>query len=111
MLLGTVMPWTAMAPLLDPRHERCGAYWLPRGSHEWDHSMPVWTPAAAAVAAPDAWLPEDALLLPLRDRGSRLLGLLCVDEPLSGRRPSDEDLEVLMAVADHTGLLLGAAVT
>jgi HD-GYP domain-containing protein (c-di-GMP phosphodiesterase class II) len=32
--------------------------------------------------------------------------VLAVDEPLSGRRPTDEELTVLMAVADHAGLVV-----
>jgi GAF domain-containing protein len=107
LLLGQVTTWDSWAPLLAPRHQRCGAYWLPAGSHEWDESVAVWTPAASVDPRPDAWHPEDALLLPLRDAGSRLLGVLAVDEPLSGRRPTDEELDVLMAVADHAGLVMG----
>jgi diguanylate cyclase (GGDEF)-like protein len=106
VLLGQVTGWDSWAPLLADRHQRCGAYWLPAGSHEWDDSVAVWTPAATADPGPDAWLPEDALLLPLRAGDGRLLGVLAVDEPLSGRRPSDEELTVLMAVADHAGLLM-----
>jgi diguanylate cyclase (GGDEF)-like protein len=106
LLLGQVSPWESWEPLLAPRHQRCGAYWLPAGSHEWDESVPVWMPQSTPDPAPDAWLPQDALLLPLRDPKERLLGVLAVDEPLSGRRPTDEELGVLMAVADHAGLVL-----
>jgi hypothetical protein len=35
--------------------------------------------------------------------------VLAVDEPLSGRRPTDDGLGVLMAVADHAGLVLSLA--
>ena len=105
-LLGQVSAWDAWAPLLDACHERCGAYWLPAGSHEWDQSLTVWTPTASADPGPDSWLPEDALLLPLRDGDGKLLGVLAVDEPLSGRRPTDEELTLLMAIADHAGLVM-----
>jgi GAF domain-containing protein len=106
MLLGQVSTWESWEPLLAPRHQRCGAYWLPAGSHAWDDSVPVWMPSSTPDPAPDAWLPQDALLLPLRDPQAKLLGVLAVDEPLSGRRPTDEELGVLMAVADHAGLVL-----
>ncbi len=82
--LGQVSTWESWEPLLAPRHQRCGAYWLPAG----------------------AWLPQDALLLPLRDPMANLLGVLAVEEPLSGSRPTDEELGVLMAVADHAGRVL-----
>ena len=106
MLLGQVSTWESWEQLLAPRHQRCGAYWLPAGSHEWDDSVPVWMPSSTPDPAPDAWLPQDALLLPLRDPQAELLGVLAVDEPLSGRRPTDAELGVLMAVADHAGLVL-----
>jgi diguanylate cyclase (GGDEF)-like protein len=35
-----------------------------------------------------------------------MLGILSVGEPHTGRRPSDEELEVLVAVADHVALAL-----
>jgi putative nucleotidyltransferase with HDIG domain len=38
-----------------------------------------------------------------------VLGVVSVDQPLSGRRPDDAELTVLMAVADHAGLSLEQA--
>jgi HD-GYP domain-containing protein (c-di-GMP phosphodiesterase class II) len=49
------------------------------------------------------------LLLPLRDASGEVLGIVSVDEPLSGRRPDDAELRLLMAVADHAGLALEQA--
>jgi hypothetical protein len=46
------------------------------------------------------------LLLPLRDSRGEVLGVISVDEPLNGLRPTDADLDVLMAVADHAALAL-----
>jgi putative nucleotidyltransferase with HDIG domain len=54
----------------------------------------------------DAWDPEDALMLPLRGSDGALLGVVAVDDPLTGRRPHDDELIVLMAVADHAGLVI-----
>jgi hypothetical protein len=105
MLLGTRAPWSTWEPMLAPVHERCGAYWLPVGSHEWDDDMPSWRPSRTH-AAPDAWDPDDALLLPLRGSDGALLGVVAVDDPLTGRRPHDDELIVLMAVADHAALVI-----
>jgi putative nucleotidyltransferase with HDIG domain len=91
--------------MLAPVHERCGAYWLPAGSHEWDEDLPTWRPTARHDK-PDAWDPDDALLLPLRGSGGTLLGVVAVDDPLTGRRPHDDELTVLMAVADHAALVI-----
>jgi diguanylate cyclase (GGDEF)-like protein len=51
-----------------------------------------------------------ALLLPLRDPQAELLGVLTLDAPLRGERPTDEELGALMAVADHAGLVLSLGV-
>jgi HD-GYP domain-containing protein (c-di-GMP phosphodiesterase class II) len=46
------------------------------------------------------------LLLPLRSASGTILGIVSVDQPLLGRRPSEAEIGVLMAVADHAGLAL-----
>ncbi len=106
LLLGTRAPWSRWAPMLDARHERCGAYWLPAGSHTWDTDVPTWIPEIGVATIADAWHAQDALLLPLRGADGGLLGIVAVDEPLNGRRPDDDQLRVLMAVADHTALVV-----
>ena len=57
-----------------------------------------------ARSAPTRWDPDDALLLPLRGATGEVLGMVSVDEPLSGRRPTDDEVRVLMAVADQAAL-------
>jgi diguanylate cyclase (GGDEF)-like protein/putative nucleotidyltransferase with HDIG domain len=42
--------------------------------------------------------------VPLAGSGGAVLGFLSVDEPFSGRRPSDDDLEVLTAMAAHVAI-------
>ncbi len=92
LLLGKRAPWERWAPMLDPRHERCGAYWLPAGSHTWDGDVPTWVPEIGVATIADAWDAQDALLLPLRGADGSLLGIVAVDEPLErpppGRRPA-----------------------
>jgi len=56
-----------------------------------------------------AWQPEDALFLPLRHSSGHLLGVLSVDEPLNGRRASDEELDVLVSFAEHAALAVQSA--
>ena len=106
LLLGSVNPWHEWETLLHSEHERQGAIWLPSGSHEWEGETVLWMPSAVAAIGPDAWDPDDMLLLPLRDGAGDVLGVVSVDQPLSGRRPTDVDLGTLMAVCDHAGLAL-----
>jgi diguanylate cyclase (GGDEF)-like protein len=109
-LLGTTSPWQEWADLLaSGQHVRQGAVWLPAGAYQWDEEPIFWTPAAAAAPEADAWHPLDMLLLPLRGAAGDVLGMVSLDQPLHGRRPDDDELEVLMAVADQAGLAVEQA--
>jgi HD-GYP domain-containing protein (c-di-GMP phosphodiesterase class II) len=108
-LLGTTSPWSEWQPMVDLAHEQTGAIWLPAGTYEWEVESAVWTPPSVAPPAPDGWHPEDMLLLPLRGSSGDVLGIVSVDQPVLGRRPTEEELSVLMAVADHAGLALEQA--
>jgi HD-GYP domain-containing protein (c-di-GMP phosphodiesterase class II) len=44
------------------------------------------------------------LLLPLRGQDAEILGTVSVDQPASGRRPTDEQIAYLMSVVDHAAL-------
>jgi diguanylate cyclase (GGDEF)-like protein/putative nucleotidyltransferase with HDIG domain len=50
------------------------------------------------------WHPEDALLVPMRSATGRLLGIVSVDDPIGGSRPTDAQLEILSAVCGHAAL-------
>jgi diguanylate cyclase (GGDEF)-like protein len=109
-LLGTSSPWSEWAGLFDSDdHARQGAIWLPAGAYEWPDEPTFWTPAAAAAPDPDAWHPDDMLLLPLRGATGEVLGVVSIDQPLHGRRPDDPEVEVLMAVAAQAGLAVERA--
>jgi PAS domain S-box-containing protein len=82
-LLGESRSLDAWAPLLDERRERCDAYVIADGGAD--------------------------VLVPLRSSDGLLLGLLSVEEPGSGRVPSDGDLDVLVAVATHASLAIQSA--
>ncbi len=107
-LLGTVNPWREFEALMTPAHERCGGFWLPHGTIP-EYGLNTWDPAIAVEDDPLAWHPEDMLLLPLRAASGEVLGVVSVDRPLSGRRPQDSDLSLLMALIDHAGLALERA--
>src|SRR5579871_5664877 len=103
-LLGNVRDGAHLVVLLNERFERRGAYYVPSGSVDWDSLGPSYTPKGERQEHPDAWDPEDALLVPMRDAAGNLLGTISVDEPLSGRVPNDEELDLLVALADHAAL-------
>jgi PAS domain S-box-containing protein/putative nucleotidyltransferase with HDIG domain len=101
-LLGTTSDRQTWASLLDSRFEVSGAYFLPAGSVDWEgHEKASFTPTLEPLAHRDAWQPDDVLLLPLLHSDGHLLGVISVDEPATGMRPSAEELSVLAAVAAH----------
>jgi PAS domain S-box-containing protein len=98
-LLGRTVEWQVWRPLLDGRFERNGAYLIPQGEHRWRDGDPRFVPDLPAAADSGAWHPEDVLLAPMHHSDGHLLGVLSLDEPESGRRPFDEELEVLSVAA------------
>jgi diguanylate cyclase (GGDEF)-like protein len=101
-LLGKTRTWAEWSPLLDPEFELHGCYLLPWDQFDWSKDTTVsYVPDMPPSDDPDAWHPEDALFVPLRRSDGEVLGIMSVDEPAGGRRPSGEDLRVLSALADH----------
>ncbi len=99
-LLGSRRPiafWVELLAIAEPWGE------LRFFSHERDQStvdrFPTWTPDRQAGSAPDAWHPDDSLLAPMWDGQGRLVGVLSVDEPRTGRRPGPEQRTVLEVFA------------
>lgn len=108
-LLGNTRDGAHLAVLLSERFARRGAYYIPRGAVDWDSLGPSYTPAGERLEHADAWDPEDALLVPMRDSGGDLLGMISIDEPVSGRVPTDDELDLLVALADHAALAVEEA--
>jgi diguanylate cyclase (GGDEF)-like protein len=106
-LLGLAAPSHEIESVIgNPEFQRLGATWVPAGAHQWEDDDSSWTPHTVAVPGADGWDPDDCLMLPLRAHDGTLLGTVSVDQPVSGRRPDDGQIALLMAVADHAGLAL-----
>jgi diguanylate cyclase (GGDEF)-like protein len=96
--------WTG---LLDPRFERHGCFFLRHGQFDWSADRaPSYVPDLPRTEDPALWHPDDALFVPLRDGDDALLGVISVDEPVSRRRPGDDELHVLAALAAHVAQAL-----
>jgi diguanylate cyclase (GGDEF)-like protein len=108
-LLGDARDLSSWQPLLDDRFLRRGAYVIPHEHFDWAADVATFVPDIEPTDDPDAWHPEDALMVPMRHSAGHLLGILSVDEPSSGRRPTDEELDVLVAVAQHAALAVEGA--
>jgi diguanylate cyclase (GGDEF)-like protein len=109
-LVGKSSPRETWVPLLDERFGRRGAYFVPKGEVDWDGlGLESYVPKITPSDEPDAWTAEDALFVPLRDPKGILIGVISVDEPDSGRRPSEDELDALVAIARHAALALRIA--
>jgi diguanylate cyclase (GGDEF)-like protein len=111
LLLGQVRRVDEWLPLLDERFERRGAYVVEAGKYDWDEALGPrsYVPDTTPGRGENGWQPEDALFLPMRHSAGHLLGILSVDEPASGRRPTEEELDVLVALAEHAALAVQSA--
>jgi hypothetical protein len=89
------------SPYLQPRYERRGATFVPSGDAPLTDSIPTHLPQWTPSEDPDAWQTEDMLLVPMRTPGGHLVGLLSVDCPRSGLRPTDTELDALVAAGAH----------
>ncbi|HEY0417730.1 MAG TPA: PAS domain S-box protein [Gaiellaceae bacterium] len=109
-LLGQVRQVGDWEPLLDERFLRRGAYLVAAGDFDWSGYIgATYTPELEVSDDPLAWHPDDALFAPMRGPDGDLLGILSVDEPLSGCRPNEGDIDVLVAVSEHAALAVQAA--
>lgn len=109
-LVGKSSPRQSWAPLLNERFERRGAYFVPGGEFDWEGlGVESYVPRIAPSDHPDAWTAEDALFVPLRDPKGLLIGVISVDEPDSGQRPTDDEIDALVAIARHAALALRMA--
>ena len=109
-LLGQVRQVSDWEPLLDQQFLQRGVYLIRAGDFDWEQLQgEVFTPDISVSDDPNAWHPDDALFAPLRATDGSLLGILSVDEPTSGRRPSGDEIDVLVAVCEHAALAIEAA--
>ena len=107
-LMGDRLPWSEWEMLLDARFERRGAYLIPEGEFDWESSAGrTYVPATSSPTG--SWRAGDALFAPLKHSRGHILGIISVDEPLSGHRPEDAELQVLVAVAEHAAMALEAS--
>jgi PAS domain S-box-containing protein len=108
-LLGQVRQVSDWEPLLDQRFLQRGAYLVPSGEFDWTGHLDSFTPDLPVSDDPNAWHPDDALFAPMRGADGQLLGILSVDEPISGRKPSGDEIDVLVAVSEHAALAVQSA--
>jgi diguanylate cyclase (GGDEF)-like protein len=110
-LLGKASTWEQWAPYLSARFERSGAHHVPAGSlADRPGGLPMYRPGGEPSTEPDRWDPDDLLLAIMRRSNGDVLGIVSVDEPLSGARPTDTECESLVALAQVAGQAVEQAI-
>ena len=110
-LLGETYDWSVWELPLDGRFERRGAYFIPEGAIDWDREElgARYVPTGGQSSRDNAWVPGDELFVPCRHSDGHLLGIVSVGEPVSGLRPSDDQLDLLVAIVSLTARALQSA--
>ena len=95
-------PWSSLAQLLRPEFERGNLYFIPHDRTPIVSSdVQLVTLMDAASESPNAWHPEDLLLVPVLDSEDNPLGLISVDAPRDGKRPDVTTMETLEIFASQ----------
>ncbi|MGH2870715.1 MAG: diguanylate cyclase [Solirubrobacteraceae bacterium] len=86
-----------------------GVFLLDETSTFWDDVPDAFVPDIPSSEDPVAWQADDGLIVFLREPTGTPLGFVSMDEPASGRRPTDEDLRLVRAICSHAEQALCAA--
>src|SRR4051795_6317788 len=101
-LLGCTYSWQDWESMLSERFLRGGAYLVYAGELDWDAQSGKRIVAdVETIDVPNAWQVEDEIFVPFHHADGTMLGIFNVGSPRSGRRPTEEDLEVLTLVVRH----------
>ncbi len=112
-LLARKQPLSSLQQLLKPQFKISRSYFIPVDLAPIipnDVHLVTLDSSAAAEKSPNAWDPDDILILPLEDATGRSLGIISLDSPRNGLRPDRATIETLeifaaqasLAIANHS---------
>jgi PAS domain S-box-containing protein len=107
-LLGVTYPAHHWDDVLQDRWEQHGLHLVPHGEFDWSGST-SFVPDLPDPADATAWHAEDALFAALHDLHGRLVGVISVDEPRSGRVPGGDELDALRRLATQAARTIEVA--
>ncbi|MCW2766707.1 MAG: ATP-binding region, ATPase domain protein [Nocardioides sp.] len=100
-LMGTRTPTELIEAEIEHADDWGPLRFVPHDRIDLDVETWGWVPDVEPREGPDAWHPMDALLAPLYDGAGTLRGLLSIDLPVDGRRPSDAQRRLLEKYAEQ----------
>jgi hypothetical protein len=92
--------------LLEGKYERFGAYFIPDGEGHWGDG-PMYEPPEDPGEGENRWRKGDALFALMRGRDGSVLGIVSVDVPHDGQRPTDRQILTFTSICAHAGAVLG----
>ncbi|WP_165274676.1 sensor domain-containing diguanylate cyclase [Thermotoga sp. Ku-13t] len=82
------------------------SYFIPEGTVEVLSQYSAVLIDQASVDEPDAWRPQDFLIVPIYSPLGEMVGYISVDAPESGKRPRVEDVQLMELIANQVYKLL-----
>ncbi|HFD38323.1 MAG TPA: GAF domain-containing protein, partial [Anaerolineae bacterium] len=94
--------------ILREEYRQGNCYFFPFDRREdWGTDLHTHTPMPEIESWQEGqWHPQDMLLVPLRGSGGRLVGLISVDDPQDGRRPSRRILDLLAIFGNQAAVAI-----
>jgi diguanylate cyclase (GGDEF)-like protein len=109
-LLGTTTERTYFRRIFaDAEQPLPGVFFLTEESGFWEDLPEVYVPELEPSNDPDAWRAGDGLLVFLSDPTGAPLAMFSIDEPLSGLRPTEDELRLTSAICAHAESALTVA--
>ncbi|MDW8227297.1 MAG: GAF domain-containing protein [Anaerolineales bacterium] len=100
--------WSSVEQLLRPEFKVGQGYLIPHDQRPVVSSdvqiVPIWQREGGE--APDSWHRDDALLYPIRDSEGNPIGLISLDAPRDGKRPSRLTLETIEIFVAQAALII-----
>jgi diguanylate cyclase (GGDEF)-like protein/PAS domain S-box-containing protein len=100
-----------VARFLQPRFKAYGCYFIPSGEIDLarEDIGPFYISGRSDVAknlANDDWHPEDFLVVPIEFKEEWGMGLLSLDQPINGKRPTQEMLQTLAIFSNQASVAI-----
>ena len=109
-LSGTSAPRAVFRRIFTEAEQRLpGVFMLTEESGFWSDLDDVFTPELPPSDDPEAWRSGDGLLVFLSDSDGAPLAFVSMDEPVSGLRPTHDDLRLIRAICSHAEQALESA--
>ena len=83
--------------LLEGRFEHYGAFFIPEGEGEWGDEV-MYEPPEDAGVGENRWRRGDALFGVMRCSNDSILGIVSVDSPINGQRPTNIQILTLTSL-------------